>query len=69
MANNCDHYVQYRSKQKRNNKKIENNKLRKVFIKKRSCYYFDDVIIIEDFDFDILLDQKSDENILICTEC
>ena len=69
MANNCDHYVQYRSKQKRNNKKIENNKLRKVFIKKRSCYYFDDVIIIEDFNFDILLDQKSDENILICTEC
>ena len=61
--------MQYRSKQKSNNKKIENNKLRKVFIKKRSCYYFDDVIIIEDFDFDILLDQKSDENILICTEC
>ena len=30
------------------------------------CYYFDDIIKIKDFDFiDILLDEKSYENILI----
>ena len=31
-----------------------------------ACYYFNDIIKIEDFDFDkILLDEKSYENILI----
>ena len=30
------------------------------------CYYFDDIIKIEDFGFDILLDEKSYENIFIC---
>ena len=35
-------------------------------IKNRTCYYFDDMIKIEDFDFDnILLDGRSWENILI----
>ena len=30
------------------------------------CYYFDDIIKIEDFDFgSVLLDEKSFENILI----
>ena len=30
------------------------------------CYYFDDITIIEDFDFDnFLLDEKSNGNILI----
>ena len=30
------------------------------------CYYFDDIIKIEDFDFDnLLLDEKSYENIMI----
>ena len=29
------------------------------------CYYFDDTIKFEDFDSDILLDEKSHINILI----
>ena len=45
---------------------MENNELKKVCIKNCTCYYFDDIIKIEDFDFDdILLDKKSFENILI----
>ena len=49
-----------------NNIKMENNELKKVSVKNRACYYFDDIIKIEDFDFDnILLDGKSYENILI----
>ena len=37
--------------------KIDNNE--KVCIKNRTCYYFDDMIRFEDFDFDkILLDIK-----------
>ena len=45
---------------------MENNELKKVSVKNRACYYFDDIIKIEDFDFDnILLDGKSYENILI----
>ena len=36
-------------------------------MKDRTCYYFDDIIKIENFDFDIfLLHEKSNENILIC---
>ena len=35
-------------------------------IKNGTCYYFDDMIKIEDFDFDnILLDGRSYENTLI----
>ena len=35
-------------------------------MKNHACYYFDDIIKIEKFDFDdILLDEKSYENILI----
>ena len=44
---------------------MENNELKKVCIKNRMCYYFDDIIEIEDFDFDILLDEKLCENILV----
>ena len=30
------------------------------------CYYFDDIIKLENFDLDnVLIDEKSDENILI----
>ena len=29
------------------------------------CYYFDDIIKLEDFDIDILIDEKSHRNILI----
>ena len=40
----------------------------KVRIKNRTCYYFDDIIKLEDFDLDnILIDEKSYENILIMT--
>ena len=45
---------------------MENNELKKVRIKNRTCYYFDDIIKLEDFDLDnILIDEKSHENILI----
>ena len=38
----------------------------KVRIKNRTCYYFDDIIKLEDFDIDnILVDEKSHETILI----
>ena len=44
---------------------MENNEFKNVCIKNRTCYYFDDINEIEDFDFDnILLDEKSYENIL-----
>ena len=43
-----------------------NNELKNLDIKNRRCYYFDDIIKIEDFDLDnILLDEKSYKNILV----
>ena len=60
-----------RSKKKKcwhtnNIKKEKDNEFKKVGIKSRTCYYFDDIIKIEDLVFDsILLDKKSNENILI----
>ena len=45
---------------------MENNEFEKVCIKNRSCYYFDNIIKLEDFDTEnILIDEKSYENILI----
>ena len=45
---------------------MENNDFKKVLIKDCTCYYFDDIIKLEDFKFDnILIDEKSRENILI----
>ena len=42
------------------------NNLKEINIKNHTCYYFDDVIKIEDLDFDnILLDEKSYKNILV----
>ena len=42
------------------------NNLKEINIKNCSCFYFDDLIKIEDLDFDnIQLDEKSYENILI----
>ena len=36
-------------------------------IKNRKCYYFDDIIKSEDFDFNnILIHGKSQKNVLIC---
>ena len=38
----------------------------KVWIKNCMCYYFNDIIKLEDFDHDnIFIDEKSHENILI----
>ena len=45
---------------------MENNEFKGVCIKNLTCYYFDDIIKLEDFDLDnILIDEKSHENILI----
>ena len=42
------------------------NDLKEINIKIHSCYYFDGIIKIEDFDFDnIWLDEKSYANILV----
>ena len=39
---------------------MENNEFKKVCIKNRTCYYFNDIIKLEDFDLDnILIDEKS----------
>ena len=43
---------------------MENNEVKKVRIKNRMCYYFDDIIKLEEFD-NILIEEKSHENILI----
>ena len=31
-----------------------NDELKKIDIKSRTCYYFDDIMRVEDIDFDIL---------------
>ena len=37
-----------------------NNQLKEIDIKNRTCYYFDDIIKIEDFNIDnISIDEKS----------
>ena len=46
--------------------KMGNNEFKTVRIKNSMCYYFDDIIKLEDFDLaNILVDEKSHENILI----
>ena len=43
-----------------------NDKLKEIDIKNCTCYYFHDIIKIEDLDLDnILTDEKSYENILV----
>ena len=43
-----------------------NDKLKEIDIKNRTCYYFDEIIKIEDFDLDnILIVEKSYKNILV----
>ena len=45
---------------------MENDEIKNVRIKNRTCNYFDGIIKLEDFDLDnILIDEKSHENILI----
>ena len=62
----CYRYAKHWSKQKKYlctlNIKIENNKFKTVCVKNRTCYYFDDIIKFEDFDYNNIL---IDENILI----
>ena len=58
------------SKQKKywhsnNIKRRKNNELEKVAITNHTCYYFDDIIKIEQFDFNVLLDEELYEKILI----
>ena len=46
---------------------MENNKFKRFRIKNRTCYYFDNIIKLEDSDIDnILIDEKPHKNILIC---
>ena len=40
------------------------NNLKEFNMKNSTCYYFHDRIKIEDFNFDILIDEKSYGNIL-----
>ena len=43
-----------------------NNKLKDIDIKNRMCYYFDDIMKVQDIDFEnILLDERLYKNILI----
>ena len=57
----CYHYTK-----KKVQDKMENNEFNKVRIKNRTCYYFDDIIKLEDFDLDeILIDEQSYENFVI----
>ena len=43
-----------------------NDKLKEIDIKNRTCYYFDEITKIEDFDLDnILIVEKSYKNILV----
>ena len=45
---------------------MENNEFIKARIKNPTCYYFNDIIKLENFDLDnITIDEKSHENILI----
>ena len=58
------------SKQKKywhsnNIKRRKNNEPEKVAITNHTCYYFDDIIKIEHFDFNVLLDEELYEKILI----
>ena len=53
-------------KKKKVQYKIENSEFKKIGNESRTCYYFDDIIELEDFDLDnILIDKKSHKNILI----
>ena len=45
---------------------MENNEYKKLRMKNRTFYYFDDITKLEDLDLDnILIGKKSHENILI----
>ena len=41
------------------------DELKEIDIRNSMCYYFDDIIKIEDVDIGILIDEKSYKNILV----
>ena len=44
-----------------------NDELKEIDFKNHTCYYFYDIIKVKDFDFNnILIDEKSYGNILVC---
>ena len=52
--------------QKKDIYKMENNEFKNFRFKNSTCYYFHDIIQLEDFSFNnILIDEKLHENILI----
>ena len=62
---NC-YYLLSLSEAKRYDLNIEINEFKKVRIKNCTCYYFDDIIKLENFDLDnISINKKSREGILI----
>ena len=42
-----------------------NNKFEQFDIRNHRCYYFDDIIKIQDFNFDIFINERPHENILV----
>ena len=45
---------------------MESNGLKEIDIENSTCYYFDDIIKIEGFDFDnTLIDEELHKNILV----
>ena len=41
------------------------NKLKEIDIKNRTCYYFDNINKIEDFDINIVIDEKPYKNVFV----
>ena len=55
--------IGYHAKQKRYDIKWKIRNLKKVCIKNRTCYCFEDIVKLEDFHLDnIVIDKKSNEN-------
>ena len=46
-----------------------NDRFLKNSIKNHTCYYFDDIIMFEDFDRDILKDEKSNNILFYNISC
>ena len=42
------------------------NKLKKTDIKNCTCYYFENINKIEDFDINIVIDEKPYKNVFVC---
>ena len=44
---------------------MESNELKEIDIENLTCYYFNDTVKIQDFDFDNILKDKSHQNIFV----